>query len=260
MPTIDVLLDGTFYRSTQGIVGFCSVLLVEGEHRTLVDVGHVGRRNAVLAALAERDLGPDDIDYTVVSHAHWDHAQNFDAFPNATTLIHPWERRYAQKPHVNDWATPQWTGAMIEHQPIIEEVEEGHRLEDGVSFAHMPGHSPGSIVTMVETADGVCAITSDVLHVARAALTRKNPAVFWNEADAVRSIDRVVDSADAIYPGHDRPFRIVDGEIDYLRPLDITLVGLDIDDPGVRFEAAQPTNYVMPGIEEQDPANLQKGA
>lgn len=256
MPTIDVLLDGTFFRAANGIVGFCSVVLITGEHRTLVDVGHVGRRNAVLAALAARDLGPDDIDYTVVSHAHWDHAQNFDAFPNSTTLIHPWERRYARKPHVNDWATPQWTGAMIEHQPSIEEVDEGDRIEDGVWFAHTPGHSPGSIVAMVEKDDGVAAVTSDVLHVARAALERRNPSVFWNEADAVRSIDRVLDTADVIYPGHDRPFRVAGGAIEYLRPLDITLLGLDPGEPGVSFDAAPPSNYVMPGIEEQDPERL----
>lgn len=251
MPTIDVLLDGTFFRAADGIVGFCSVVLIEGEYRTLVDVGHVGRRNAVLKALAERNLGPDDIDYAIVSHAHWDHAQNFDAFPNATMLIHPWERRYAGAPHPNDWATPRWTGAMIEQYPVIREVEESDHLEDGVWFAHAPGHSPGSVVTMVETDDGRCAVTSDVLHVARAALERRNPSVFWNEEDAVRSIDRVVGEADVIYPGHDRPFRIVDGEVVYLRDLSINLLGLDPATPGVRFDPAPVSSFVMPGIEEQ---------
>ena len=44
MPKIDVLLHGFRFNTDAGIPGFCSVLLIEGEKRTLVDVGHVGRR------------------------------------------------------------------------------------------------------------------------------------------------------------------------------------------------------------------------
>jgi len=41
-----------------GIVGFCTVLLIEGKKRTLVDVGHVGHHTALLAALEKRGLTP----------------------------------------------------------------------------------------------------------------------------------------------------------------------------------------------------------
>lgn len=251
MPRVDVLLTGQFFRASDGIIGFCSVVLVEGEHRTLVDVGHVGRRTALLDALAERDLGPDDIDYAVVSHAHWDHAQNFDLFPNSKVLIHPWERRYAHAPHRNDWATPQWTGRMIEYQPVIEEVKDGDHLEDDVWFAHTPGHSPGSIVTMVRTEEGVGALTGDVLHVANAAVTRRNPTVFWDDHAATESIERVLGESDLIYPGHDRPFRMVDGQPRYEEPYALTFIGLQPDADGLRFDSAPVSNWVMPGIEEQ---------
>ena len=58
MPKIDVLLQGSPLRTDVGIVGFCTVLLIEGKKRTLVDVRHVGHRTALLAALEKRGLTP----------------------------------------------------------------------------------------------------------------------------------------------------------------------------------------------------------
>lgn len=253
MLTIAVLLDGQRVRTDEGVLGFCSLLLVQGAQRTLVDVGHVGRRTVLLDALARRDLGPDDIDNVVLSHAHWDHAQNLDLFAASRIFLHPDERRYAAAPHRNDWATPAWTGAMLEHEKDrIVEVDDGDEIEPGLRVLHTPGHSAGSITLAVDTADGTAVITGDVLHYATAALTRRNPIVFWDEQQASESITRVVDMADVIYPGHDRPFRLTsDGKIDYLREFRFTLVNVDPDDPGFSIVSDAPAAFVMDGIEEQ---------
>ena len=256
MPTIDVLLHGYGFRTNVGIPGFCSIVLVQGQKRTLVDVGHVGRRTFLEAALQERGLTPADIDVTVMSHAHWDHNQNYDLFEHAPLLIHPWERKYAKRPHRNDWATPQWTGAMIEHQPIIQEVEEGYGIEPGVRIIHTPGHSPGSITVLVETDGGLCAITGDVLHYSSVALTRRNPLVFWNEKDATHSIERIMESAEIIYPGHDQPFRMVQGKVEYVMPLKLTIAGLQPDTPGVSYDSTPRPAWVMPGVEAQTVESL----
>ena len=252
MPKVDVLVDGNPLRSPTAIMGLCSALLIEGEQRILVDTGHVGRRQALLAALRERGLTPKDIDLTVMTHAHWDHAQNFDLFDHAPVLIHRDERRYAQKPHVNDWATPQWTGAMVEWNSRIQEVEEGYEIEPGVRVLHTPGHSPGCISVVVDTDDGVAAITGDVLHFSTVALTKQNPLVFWSEEQARQSIERILETSDIIYPGHDRPFRVVGGDkIEYAYPFEFRLAGIDPQDPGFSWDMAPREPWIMPGIEEQ---------
>lgn len=252
MPSISVLQHGSTVWADQGVIGFCSVILIEGENRILVDVGHVGRRMGLEAALQEHGLAPDDIDIAIMSHAHWDHNQNFDLFHQAPLLLHEWERKYAYRPHRNDWATPAWTGAMIETHPSLIEVDEGYEVEPGIRIMHTPGHSPGSITVMVETDDGLSAVTGDVLHSSNVALTRRNPRVFWNEKEATRSIDRILAQADIIYPGHDRPFRVVNGKIEYaVEPTILTIGGLDPSAVNLDASVTASGIWVMEGIEEQ---------
>src|SRR5919202_3374021 len=223
-PRIDVVLDGYALSTDVGLAAFCSVILIEvtdasgAPRRILVDPAHVGRRTFLADALAQRGLAAEDIDTVVLTHAHWDHIQNLDVFEHAPIYLHPDERKYARRPHRNDWATPQWTGAIIERQKV-EEIAEGGELLPGVGIVDMPGHSPGSIGITVATEAGLAIITGDALHYAYVIKTGINPLVFWSADAAKRSIERVAKLADVIYPGHDRPFRVArSGEIEYLMP------------------------------------------
>ena len=129
---------------------------------------------------------------------------------------------------------------MIERHPRIEEVEEGFEIEPGVRVLHTPGHSPGSICLLVETDQGKCILTSDVLLFANQALSRTHPVVFWNQEQAIRSLDRVIEEADVIYPGHDQPFRLVNGEIEYLEQMKLNITGVAPDEPGLEFTTVAP--------------------
>ncbi|WP_328883283.1 MBL fold metallo-hydrolase [Streptomyces sp. NBC_00299] len=258
MPTIDILLPGFAIDTDQGYPAFCGVFLVRGpdsagRHRNiLVDAAHVGRRPFLWNALAAHGLGAEDIDTVVLTHAHWDHVQNIDLFPQATLVLHPDERRYAHTPHANDWATPAWTGLLLEQLPV-REVTDGEEIIPGVDVIGLPGHSPGSIGVVVQTERGRATITGDALHFAYVALTKRNPLVFWDADQAARSIERVLTVSDVVYPGHDRPFRLTsDAGIDYLEPFALTLTGLRPDTVGLRFaDASARPLWVMPGVQEQ---------
>ena len=252
MPKITPLMHGVGPSSPDGVIAFSSILLIEGEQRIVFDSAHVGRRTLLQQRLTDNGLTPTDVDFHVVSHAHWDHVQNIDVFDHAPLLLHRDEIRYAHKPHRNDWATPQWTGAILDTIPGLTEVGEGHEVMPGVKVIELPGHSPGSIGLEVETDDGIAILVGDAIHNARVAQAGRSPLVFWNEQQATASIKRVVDSGALIYPGHDLPFRIKDGEITYFGETDVTVSG----GPGVRWvdPPADPPpiqTWLMPGIEDQ---------
>ena len=232
-PRISSLVDGLPAVSNQGHIAFGSVTFIEGEDRDgttkriLVDTAHVGRRMMIVDALSARGLTPLDIDYVVGTHAHWDHIQNVDLFTNAKLLMHARERKYSHNPLLDDWATPSWTGFVIE-QLEVDEVGEGHEIIPGVSIMEMFGHSVGSIGVLVDTDDGRAAVTSDALHFAWVAQTRHNPLVFWDERHADQTIERVLANSDVIYPGHDMPFRVAkNGAVELLRTAHMTLSGIE---------------------------------
>ena len=251
MATVDILLPGMAWGTNVGHAAFCSVILIESQgKRILLDTGHVGRITYLEEELKKRRLGFEDIDFVFMTHAHWDHVQNFDRFPNAPMLLHSIERAYAQRPHPNDWATPAWTGTALETHDI-QEVQQGDEIAAGVSVLEMPGHSPGSIALLVDTDDGVCGLTGDALHYAHVALTGRNPLVFWNEQQANESIAKMLGAADILYPGHDRPFRLQDGEIQYLADFQLTLHNLQPSTPGLSFDTPPREVWIMPGIEGQ---------
>ncbi|HJN92332.1 MAG TPA: MBL fold metallo-hydrolase [Dehalococcoidia bacterium] len=250
MATVDILLPGYSFGTDSGTPAFCAVLLVESEgRRILVDTAHVGRRTSLQTALQARGLTEGDIDLVFMTHAHWDHVQNFDLFPDAPLLLHPAERKYAAKPHVNDWATPQWTGAAVETHRI-QEVSEGDELAVGVAVIDLPGHSPGSMGLLVETEHGISGLTGDAMHTANVGLTGKSPLVFYSSSQANESIGKIMSASDVLFPGHDRPFRMKDGEADYLEPFTLTLSNLSPDREGLSFTTPEPSIWIMPGAKD----------
>lgn len=252
MPKVTVLMHGVGPSSPVGVIAFSSILLIEGEQRVVFDSAHVGRRTYLWAQLEALGLTPQDIDVHVVSHAHWDHVQNIDVFDHAPLLMHRDEIRYAHRPHRNDWATPQWTGAILDTIEGLQEVGEGYEVMPGCRVVELIGHSPGSIGLEVETDDGICMLVGDAIHNANVALSGRSPLVFWNAEQADAAIKRVVDSGAIIYPGHDLPFRIRDGEVTYMAETEVVVSG----GPNVKWVPAPADpppveQWLMPGIEEQ---------
>ena len=88
------------------------------------------------------------------------------------------------------------------------------------------------------------------MHFARIALTGESPLVFFDKTLADASIRKVVAASDVLYPGHDRPFRLVDGKIVYTQPFELTLSNLWPGMPGLSFDRPTPSVWVMPGARQ----------
>jgi glyoxylase-like metal-dependent hydrolase (beta-lactamase superfamily II) len=207
------------------------VTLLRGEKTTLVDVGHVGRRRLLLERLRETGLTPDAIDRVVLTHAHWDHCLNVDCFPTAEVLLHEDELEYTSAPHPEDWATPVWTADIL-RRARVSTVRDGDELEPGVRVLATPGHSPGSLTLLVDTADGAAGLVGDALPSLASAGYLAPRLVFWDEEAARRSARRIVERCRTIFPGHDRPFRAHNGAFTYIEPTALEILMAPRDEAG----------------------------
>lgn len=256
-PRVDTVLQGYQVESDQGDIAFCGVNLIEapdgrgGVTRIVVDTGHFGRGVVLRAQLTKRGLTASDIDVLLLTHAHWDHVQGIQYFDNAVIMAHPKEMDYISNPHGQDFATPAWTKAMLDQYDVRSAVE-GTELAPGVTVVEVPGHSPGTIAAAVRTDAGTAVITGDAIQNAMVAQQRRSALVFWDEAQANRSVERLVDMSDLIYPGHDQPFRInAANEVEYLADFHFGLRRVLPDTPGLTFD---PEPQLVPRIFEA-PAN-----
>ena len=257
-PRIDVVLGGYDLGTDQGLAALCSVVLIEAPdadgttRRILVDPAHVGRRRFLMDALAQRGLTPSDIDLVVLTHAHWDHVQNLDVFEHAPIYLHPVERRYAQRPHRNDWATPQWTGAIIERRtrarsPRARRAITGHRrgghagaLAGQHRHHRAAGGGPGrhhwrrpALRLHPENGDQPPGVLG---RRCREAQHRAGGGAGRRDLPRPESTFRVAQS----------------GEIEYLVPFKLTVNGIQPGMDGLVFPPpTQRVPWVMPGVEEQ---------
>ena len=234
MPEIEVLTQGMGISSNETRLSLCAVTLIRGEHNTLVDVGYQGRRILLVERLAERGLALTDVDRVVLTHGHWDHTLNALMFPNAEIIMSADEYEYVQHISPLDPATPLYTPDMLGRAKHVTTVRDGDELESGVRVMMVPGHSPGSLAVLVETADGVAGMVGDALPSMNAAKADVPTAgqVFFDEEIAEQSARRILDACTVVYPGHDRAFRQHAGGFQYIEPQSITFGNLPRDEHG----------------------------
>lgn len=238
-----ILLPGIPARSNRGWLGYCTVVLFRLQGRwTLFDTGHYSDRNELLAALSAVNLKPRDIQYVLLSHLHFDHILNLPLFPDAAVIVSEAELNYAEQVvagAIEDPAIPEIWPVLFEGREI-QVIKGATAIDDDLEVAVLPGHTPGGLVLYCKkpTAAAVC---GDVIKNGWDLLTDTVTQSTMIAGEQQASIQKVIARAEVVVPGHDRPFVIREGGLEYLndfrwkiqgnifpRPRDETLLDLSV--------------------------------
>ncbi|RFS83436.1 N-acyl homoserine lactonase family protein [Actinomadura spongiicola] len=120
-------------------------------------------------ALRECGVDPDDVDYVVNTHLHWDHCSNNALFRNARILVGRRELEYAIHPlPLHERAYEKLPGLQAPWMSAWDRTEAvSHEQEicPGVTVVPLPGHTPGSQGVLVETDAGRFLLAGDAIGV-----------------------------------------------------------------------------------------------
>jgi N-acyl homoserine lactone hydrolase len=189
-PKAFLIKAGTILRDQTGEVILDArssvTLMVSGEEKILVDSGLRGEETSILSALSKLGLEPEDISMVINTHHHPDHNGNNHLFRNAELLS-------------------------------MENSKMGEDVAPGICIMETPGHTLDSI-SAVCSSDAVVVACGDALPTFNNFLKLVPPRVNVDRELALASMSRIIDIANIVIPGHDRPFSVKDRDYTTLPP------------------------------------------
>jgi glyoxylase-like metal-dependent hydrolase (beta-lactamase superfamily II) len=124
-----------------------------------------------LQALSEIGVTPESVQLLVLTHLHYDHVGNVDAFPNARLVIPRTDFEFWMSPHAKQ---PLFHHSVEDDElDLIRRAYADGRVElfdqrtevaPGVEIIEVGGHSPGQSMLLVPTSAGTVLLASDAVH------------------------------------------------------------------------------------------------
>ncbi|MFP3210098.1 MAG: MBL fold metallo-hydrolase [Thermocladium sp.] len=198
------LLPGAGIRSSIGTMGAAAVTLIQDDINIMIDTGHFGSRDKLLARLKAVGLSPGNIDVVVLTHINWDHCLNVDLFRDSRIAISRKELEEGWLSGVPDGFTAKFREMLKEMDLLL--VSDGQRISSSTSIIYTPGHTPGHISLLVDGSPRII-IAGDAVPNLRAYRRGVPDLIFFDLSLAKSSIERIKSlKPDYIIPGHDSPF------------------------------------------------------
>jgi len=140
-----------------------------------------------LEALERIGVARDSVERILLTHLHYDHTGSVAAFPDAELLVHPqeldlWAGPYAARPLFAHLIEPDEIAVIEDARRAgrVRMLGDDETIADGIRTVRVGGHSPGQLVAVVDTAEGVAVLASDTIHYYEE-LERDRPfAILWN--------------------------------------------------------------------------------
>ena len=146
-------------------------------------------RAPLRAQLAAAGRSPADITYFALSHYHWDHVANANAFAAATWLVPRSEREVMFPPKALEPPQPSNYAGLQNSKTVLLEGADHDVFGDGtVVIKPAPGHTPGHQVLYVKLArTGGVVLAGDLYHYPEERSLNRLPVADADEAQTRRS-------------------------------------------------------------------------
>jgi glyoxylase-like metal-dependent hydrolase (beta-lactamase superfamily II) len=157
-------------------------------------------------ALRSAGIVPESVSTVVVTHFHYDHIGNLDAFP-AAELVVPrrelefWTGPFADRAHFAAHVEPSEIASVerAAQEGRVRLTEGTEEILDGVVAVSVGGHSPGQQVTVV----GDVVLASDAIHFYEEYELQRPFAVMASLEEMYRAYDGIAELGSVVVPGHD---------------------------------------------------------
>ena len=219
---IDIIVTGFPGKSVcHGSLGFSTIALLRTDDRVaLLDVGSFGQRKLIREQLAHHGLDPSDVTDVLLSHSHYDHALNWVMFPKARIVIGREELDWSVAEPWGAGPVPELYMRELASWPSLSTAAPGDEVFPGITAHVAPGHTPGSLVYVLDAGERDFIFTGDACKNRAELLSRSVDMTFDAEVSR-RSIESIWSlwsrrPGNVMIPGHDLPMVLEDGEPRYL--------------------------------------------
>jgi glyoxylase-like metal-dependent hydrolase (beta-lactamase superfamily II) len=156
-----------------------AVVLIKGKENVLVDTGYFPFKEEIIEGLDKQGLKPEDIDYVINTHSHFDHCSNNYLFSNAKIIC----------------GASIWDGKACINYKNPEDI-----MIDGLKIITTPGHRQEHLSVIVKVDDKNYVISGDAIEEKKIVERKydKKP----NKGEIFNSIKKILEIADVIIPGH----------------------------------------------------------
>lgn len=169
--------------------------------------------------LAKLDVDATRIEKVIVTHMHYDHIGNLNAFPNATLYMQEKEMHYCTGRHmlyryVRAPYDPENIANAIYrlHEGKVRYVGKQEEILPGINTLHVGGHTDGLQIVTVNTARGQIVLASDAAHYWCHVNASVPFPIVMNIPDMLAAHDAIKQKAPGlshIIPGHDPQVRML---------------------------------------------------
>lgn len=202
VPLVSYLIEGN---------GLC-VLVDAGPPNPELAKG-MTHRKVEEATFLEEELGrmgvkPEEIDFLILTHLHWDHSYNLELFPGKPIYVQKRELQYAVAPLPSDSVpycydarngAPSWFTGFQQ----MKIVDGDFTAAPGIQMVLLPGHTPGIQGVLVDTEEGKYLIASDTYPLYENYEAMSPAGIHVDLKEWFASYERTKKICEFILPGHD---------------------------------------------------------